>query len=132
MGQRANRVVSPERLEHDVEKIRAGLTEVVGELDRRRHELTDWRRQLRKHAGLLVAAGTALVLAGGVVTGVAVYRARSRRRHQERRAEPRTVVQGEGIGHRLLSTALAALAGVLVKTFAQRAVGWSERRALPS
>ncbi|MDP2342632.1 MAG: hypothetical protein Q8O67_16865 [Deltaproteobacteria bacterium] len=79
MGERTGLIVreahplaSPEQLEHDVDDLRAGLTGIIRELDRRRHELLDWRSQAQRHrvavvvvvaAGLFVL-GRALWLAG--------------------------------------------------------------------
>ena len=60
-------------LESDVERLRDELDAVVGELDRRRHRAL----QLRRHAGLVTAAGTvALLLA---VVGIARWRSSRRR-----------------------------------------------------
>jgi hypothetical protein len=69
-----------EELEHEIESIRDNLGAVVGELDRRRHELLDWRLQLRRHkkAVALFALGT-LTLIGGFVA-LKVLRHRQRRR----------------------------------------------------
>lgn len=65
MGQGTNGVADassppPERLEREVETIRGNLDGIVSELDRRRHELTDWRLQLRRHRTQLIAAGASL------------------------------------------------------------------------
>ena len=69
---------SPETMAREIESLRADLDDVVAELDRRRHELTDWRLQLRRHRGklLVVAAGVAAAVAGCIVLAV--------RRHHER------------------------------------------------
>lgn len=45
----------PEDLERRVETIRGDLDAIVAELDRRRRELLDWRLQLRRHRGAVVA-----------------------------------------------------------------------------
>jgi len=132
VGQRTNRVAEPEKLEHDVEKIRKGLTAVVSELDRRRHELMDWRLQVRRNKGPLLGVGGAIAVVAGVATGIGIYRARHRppKPLLRRRREP--LVQQESIGHKVLSAGLAALVAVLAKTIAQRAVAWGRSsRELP-
>jgi len=55
---------TPEQLEHDVDDLRDGLTGIVRELDRRRHELLDWRLQLKKHRVAAVVAAGLLFLGG--------------------------------------------------------------------
>jgi hypothetical protein len=125
VGERTNRIEKPEKLEHDVEKIRATLTEVVGELDRRRHALMDWRLQVREHKGLLAGLGAGVLLLLGTSVGVKLWRAR----HQppeplfRRRLPP---VQQESVGHKVVAAGAAALVAVATKALAQRAVGWVE------
>ena len=62
----------PRQIEREIEALRAQLDALVEELDRRRHEAFDLRRQLRRHPGAL-AAGAAVLLGGLVLA------ARSRR-----------------------------------------------------
>jgi hypothetical protein len=126
VGQTTNRVEEPARLEHDVEKIRDALGEVVGELDRRRHELTDWRLQLRKHVGLLAAVGVGIVAVIGVAVGVKVWRGRRkpRRRFNVSFRPPPPVP--ESFGHKALSAGAAAAIAVVAKAVAKRAVGFAE------
>ena len=65
MGQRTNGVAAaraPEHVAHEIDAIRRDLDRVVAELDRRRHELTDWRLQLRRHK-----RGLALTVLGAAV-----------------------------------------------------------------
>lgn len=68
------------QLEEDIEQIRDHLTEVAGELDRRRHRIFDIpgqaREQLRKR-GKPIAIGTVAVVALGL--GIWWWRSRSRR-----------------------------------------------------
>jgi len=64
------------QLENDIENIRNHLSEVAGELDRRRHRMTDFRGQLRRRARPL-AIGTAALAAMGL--GLWWWRSRSRR-----------------------------------------------------
>jgi hypothetical protein len=126
VGQRTNRVEEPARLEHDVEKIRNALGEVVGELDRRRHELTDWRLQLRRHAGLLAAVGVGIVAFIGVAVGVKVWRDRRKPRRRFNVSFRPPPPPPEGIGHKVLSAGAAAAIAVVAKAVARRAVGFAE------
>ena len=68
-----------EALQDDIEKIRGKLGGMVSELDHRRHDLFDVRKQLRRHAVPLALAGLALV---GLAIGGAALAARRRRRRE--------------------------------------------------
>jgi len=70
---------SPREIERDIEYLRTRLDRSLAELDRRRHELTDVRLQMRKHPAVVIGTGTVLLLMLGGV-GYAVYR--SRKRHE--------------------------------------------------
>jgi hypothetical protein len=63
-------------LEQDIEQIRNHLSDVAGELDRRRHRLLDIPGQLRKRAKP-IAVGTVALAAVGL--GIWWWRSRSRR-----------------------------------------------------
>jgi len=85
MGQGTTRVVDDygadgrvRVLGDEITDVRRRLDALVMELDRRRHNMTDWRRQMRRH-GRSVAVG-ALVVAIAVTAPVMLARARSRRR----------------------------------------------------
>ena len=57
-------------LGEEIGDVRRRLDVLVGELDRRRHEAFDWRRQLRRHAeGLGIAA---IAISAGV-TAALIY-----------------------------------------------------------
>jgi hypothetical protein len=59
--------VEPRVLEKDIEHLRTRLDRSLAELDRRRHELTDLRLQVRKHPRVVAgAAGLVVLLLGGV------------------------------------------------------------------
>lgn len=57
----------PEQLERQARELRIRLDTVLAELDHRRHELTDWRLQLRRHwKKLALVGGGVLALVGGL------------------------------------------------------------------
>ena len=85
MGQGTTRVVDDNgtsgrvrELGDEITHVRRRLDALVMELDRRRHNVTDWRRHLRLH-GRTLALG-ALVVAVAVTAPVAFARVRARRR----------------------------------------------------
>jgi hypothetical protein len=65
---------SASALEHQIEALRSELGDLVGELDRRRHEVMDVRLQLRRHPRILAFAVAAV---GLIVAGRVVLRRRS-------------------------------------------------------
>jgi hypothetical protein len=85
MGQGTTRVVDDNgttgrvrALGDEITDVRRRLDALVMELDRRRHNVTDWKRHARRHGGA-VALG-ALVVAFAVATPVVLMRMRARRR----------------------------------------------------
>lgn len=85
MGEGTTRVVETNgagarvrELGEEITHVRNGLDALVVELDRRRHLVTNLKRQLRRHAGT-IAVG-AVVVAALVVTPIVLSRTRSRRR----------------------------------------------------
>ena len=67
----------PREIEREIEYLRTRLDRSLAELDRRRHELTDIRLQMRKHPAVFIGAGVAVALMLGGV-GFAIYRSRRR------------------------------------------------------
>lgn len=66
------------RVSGEIETLRQELGTLVAELDRRRHQLTDVRGQLRRHPAVVLAvAGGAALLVGGLLA----VSLRSRRQH---------------------------------------------------
>ena len=78
--------LSRSELEYEADQARARLLGTIDALDRRRHELFDWRLQLSKRTGQLALAGGALTFGLACTVGLAVYRART---HDQRVREER-------------------------------------------
>ncbi|HMJ51507.1 MAG TPA: hypothetical protein VK540_05505 [Polyangiaceae bacterium] len=118
----------PQELEREVEDIRENITGIVGELDRRRHDLFDWRLQLRKHGPVLAAVTAGWVLAFGVTIAVGAARRRRRNRplakmRRLRQAlsrmieHPELVAQPQpSIARKVLAAAASATVASLAKT----------------
>lgn len=65
MGEGAADLVSARDVERQIEHLRARLDRSLAELDRRRHELTDLRLQVRRHPAMMAAgAGVLAVVVG--------------------------------------------------------------------
>jgi hypothetical protein len=79
-------------LEQEIASLREELGDLVGELDRRRHEAFDLRLQVRRHATLLLVLGTVTV---GLAVGGYVMLGYARRR----RAHP--LVRTQAFAHAL-------------------------------
>jgi hypothetical protein len=120
-----------EALAEDIEQIRGRLGGMVSELDHRRHDLFDLRKQLRRHAVPLVLTGLALLglAAGG--TALAARRRRQRetlgaRSRRLRQALARMIDKPERVAsapspeRKIATAAAAALASVVVKRLAER------------
>ena len=118
-------------LEKEIEGIRGRLDGMVGELDRRRHDLFDVKAQLRRHAFPLVAIAVALlgIAGGGIALGIARRRRRARvgsrlTRLQEavRRmtAKPDQVAATPGVGQKIAGAGGAAAASIAVKALARK------------
>lgn len=125
---------SPETLEREVEAMRDNVTEIVGELDQRGHELLDWRLQLRRHGAAIALLATGVALLVGGTIGLRRWRRRRNARplykarqlrdalsrvvaHPERVARPRPTM-----GSKVLTAAVAGSVGVLAKSVTRRVV----------
>jgi hypothetical protein len=79
---------SPEhvsRVSGEIELLRSEIGNLVGELDRRRHELFDLRLQAKRHpVGLAIAAAGAALIVGGLIA--LAVRSRREARSPSRRA----------------------------------------------
>ncbi len=133
-GERANR--EPRKmareLETEITEIRSRLDRSLAELDRRRHELTDVRLQVRRHPMVAVAAGvTVLALVGGVAYAVWASRQRNKPVSKARRLkhalsrmidQPQKVAKAEPtVPEKILAAAGTAAATMLVKKMMERA-----------
>ena len=129
----------PRAIEREIRGHRGELTTLVTELNRRRHELTDVRLQIRRHT-IGVATG---VLATGLAVAASVLYARWRAQRRDtlvarggrlREALSRMIERPERVAaeptltERLLVSAGSAAAAVLIKAILQRLAG-SPRRA---
>jgi hypothetical protein len=123
-----------EQQEHDLEGARARLGRLLGELSKRRHELTDVRLQLRRHfkaiavtAGGLVAATASLIVIR--LRRRALRRQLPARARRLRAAFGRVVAHPErvgrespGLGGAVLRAGLTAAAAALRQAPRQRTV----------
>jgi hypothetical protein len=115
-------------LELEVRNLRQQLDDTLAELDRRRHELTNWRLQLRRHWRALAVIG--LVTAGALTWYVVRRRQRERplgKLRRFRRAlarvidDPDAVAQrSPSVGREVLAAAAKPAAGGLVQRLTRR------------
>jgi hypothetical protein len=83
MGQGTHGVkTSPDELKREVEEIREGMAPVLDELDHRRHEMTDWRLQLRRRGPALLKRVAAIAALIATVKLVKRGRARAARKRR--------------------------------------------------
>jgi hypothetical protein len=128
----------PREIEVEIEQVRARLDRSLAELDRRRHELTDIRLQMRKHPGVFIGAGGAvLFVVGGVA--FAIWRSQKRdtlpaRAHRLRLAAARAVDKPQKVARgdappweKILAAVGTTLAVSLTKKLVDRL--WSARPA---
>ena len=124
---------APQPIEADIVRRRAQLTRLVGELNRRGHELTDVRLQVRRHA----MGVTASVLAvRAIVAGSIALRVWRARRHNTLKARsgrlreafgrmidrPERVAVEPSATQRIIGSAGSAAAAVLIKAAMDRLI----------
>lgn len=123
----------PEIIEGRIGLLRHELGELVSELDRRRHEATDVRLQVKKHP---MIAGVAVVTVAAAIGGIiafAVWNARRRERPIERARRARKAMQRlmddpehmarePSVTEKIMAAAGTAAASLLVKRAFERAM----------
>ena len=143
MGEGTNRVSTDQRtdgeprkvtreLESEITEVRSRLDRSLAELDRRRHELTDVRLQVKRHPMVAIGAGVAVVaILGGVAYAVWAARQRQKPVSKARRfrealsrmvEDPHKVAKSEPtVPEKILAAAGAAAATMLTKKLLERA-----------
>lgn len=134
---RVMKVVPAERargLETEIEHLRTRLDRSLSELDRRRHELMDYKLQMRRHPqALMIAGGVLLLLFGGVAYsvynsrkhGLAMRRARKYKGAMRRAVDhPENVARKSepGVGAKILASVGTTVAVALAKKLIERTV----------
>lgn len=125
---------SPTQLEREVEQIRDDLTGIIRDLDRRRHELLDWRLQLRRNAVPVgVSLGTLSLLVGGAAA-LTIWRHRRQQRVLSRVGRLRSAVSRmidhpervavatPSMGQKALAAVLSTAIGIAMNAVAHRFV----------
>jgi hypothetical protein len=100
-----------EELEHEADVARARLLGTIDELDRRRHQLLDWRLQIRRHVGDIMSAVGGLFIGVGA-TAIALAFEGHRRQRNLRRERARAAVRLWQHPERVASRG-SAVAGIL-------------------
>ena len=128
---------APREIERDIEHLRTRLDRSLAELDKRRHELTDVKLQMRRHPMVFIGAGAAVVLLLGGV-GFAIYRSRKREEIPQKakrlriaigRAvdEPHKVARGDApVWEKIVAAVGTTIAVSLTKKIIERT--WNQSR----
>ncbi len=74
--QRMNGAERPAVIEREIRGLRSDLDHLIGELDRRRHEMLDVKLQVRRHAVPVSLTALALVLATAGTVTYSIWRSR--------------------------------------------------------
>jgi hypothetical protein len=135
MGQGAPRVNGNgmHQMEGEISDIRGRLDQSLAELDRRRHEATDVKLQIRRHPTVVAAAGgVVLLLLGGVAYAIWAARRREQPMNKAKRLrlavgrmidEPQKVAKAEPtVPEKILAAAGTAAATMLTKKLIERAM----------
>ena len=119
------------RLEGEIAVLRDELAGLVAELDRRRHELTDIKRQARRHAVGAALTGTGLLMSAAGFAWLSAWRRRQRSKATARMehlreavsrmvARPDRVAAKPGIPAKILTVAAHAAGAIAIKKILQR------------
>jgi hypothetical protein len=140
MGEGADRVNNgTHHIEGEIAEIRGRLDQSLAELDRRRHEATDVKLQIRRHPGAVaVAGGVVLLLLGGVAYAIWAARKRERPVNKAKRLklalsrmidEPQKVAKAEPtVPEKILAAAGTAAATFLTKKIIEKAMNEAGRK----
>lgn len=119
------------RVSAEIAMLRSEIGSLVGELDRRRHELFDLRLQAKRHpVGLALAAGAAALVVGGLIA-LAVRSRREARRPSRRARElslaisrlvehPNRVAAEESVRNKILAAAGVAAGTAVARRLVDR------------
>jgi hypothetical protein len=121
----------PRTIEREIRGHRGELSALVGELNRRRQELTDVKLQLQRHT---IGVATGLLATGAVIVGSVMYARWRARRHDSlvarggrlREAVSRMIDRPERVAteptvtQRMLASAGSAAAAILIKAILER------------
>jgi hypothetical protein len=127
------------QIEGEISQIRGQLDQSLAELDRRRHEATDVKLQIRRHPVAVAAAGgVVLLLLGGVAYAIWAAHQRDRPVSKARRLklavgrmidEPQKVAKAEPtVPVKILAAAGTAAATMLTKKLIERAMNGVGRK----
>lgn len=136
----------PKKIEEEIGVIREDLGLLLGELDRRRHDLLDWRGQLAKNAVPIAIAAVGVAALGGGAVAWAIHRHDVASRPAEKRRalkkaldrairHPNRVAGGKphpasSLGYKILSVAGSALAAILVRQIGEAMLAPAKRETL--
>ena len=124
---------TPRQLDGEIATIREELSALVGEADRRRHELMDVRGQVKRHAGTLALGAASALGAGAALVWLGIERARRRDRLPARAGRlrqavarmvdnPERVALDQSIPARIFTAAASAVVAAVVGKVASRAL----------
>jgi hypothetical protein len=120
-------------LEGEIAVLRDELTGLVAELDRRRHELTDYKLQARRHVVGITLTGAGLLASAAGFVWLSVWRSRRRSQATARMGRlreavsrmvdrPDRVASGPGIPARILTAAANAAVATAIKKVLERSL----------
>ena len=126
------------RLEGEIAVLRDELAGLVAELDRRRHELTDFKLQARRHAVGAALTGAGLLMSAAGFVWLSAWRRRQRskataRMERLREAVSRMVTRPDRVAEPgILAKIVTAAANAAVATAIKKILGRGLQRAMIS